>query len=244
MSRIARKYLDASFYHVIIQGNNKEFIFKENRFKNQYLKCFKESIKNLNINVVAYCIMGNHAHFLLQTEKVDEISKLMHKANSKYAMYYNFINERVGYVFRDRFLSEPIMNQKYLIQCIKYIHLNPVKANITKKCEGYKYSSYNDYILNKDIILDQGIISKEEYEDICKSDECTRNFLDIDRNINEDIKNGIKEYMNKENYKIFNVYDNREIFKNLIYFLKTEYKINYIDSFNFFGISKNLFRNL
>ena len=56
------------------------------------------------------------------------------------------MENRVGYVFRDRFLSEPITNQKYLLHCISYIHNNPVKANIVKRCKDYKFSSYCDYI--------------------------------------------------------------------------------------------------
>lgn len=244
MSRKARNYFEASFYHVIIQGNNKEFIFKEDRFKNQYLNLFKQSIGSLRIKVIAYCIMGNHAHFLIQTESIVNLSTIMHKVNGRYAQYYNFMNERVGYVFRDRFLSEPILNQKYLVQCIKYIHLNPVKANITKKSEDYKYSSYNYYVSNKERILRKGIISSEEYNDICNSNKCSRNFLDIDRNINEDIENGIREYILKERLKLTNLFDNRKIFKNLLYYLKSECKINYKDSCKYFEISKNLLRNL
>ena len=120
MPRIARDVFDASFFHVIVQGINKEFIFKEERFINQYLKLIRKHIDNFNVEIIAYCIMGNHAHFLLKTDSIEEISKVMHKTNGMYAKYYNFINERVGYVFRDRFLSEPIMNQRYFIQCIKY----------------------------------------------------------------------------------------------------------------------------
>ena len=69
MPRSARKILDASFFHVIIQGINKEFIFKEERFKNQYLKEFNNNIKDTNIDIIAYCIMDNHAHFFVKDRK-------------------------------------------------------------------------------------------------------------------------------------------------------------------------------
>ena len=244
MARKARNYLNAPFYHVIIQGNNKEFIFKEERFKKRYIKILKKCIQDTNVKIIAYCLMGNHAHFLMKTPNIDEISKIMHNINTQYAKYYNYINERVGYVFRDRFLSEPVLNQKYLIQCIKYIHLNPVKAGITKNVDEYKYSSYNYYKLNKEIVLKQGDISNNEYNEICKSNQCSRNFLDIERNIDEDIENGIREYLNKEKCMLINLYDDRKIFKNLIYYLKIECKINYVDTCKYFGITKNLLRNL
>ena len=146
MSRIARKYKKASFFHVITQGINKEYIFKEERYIYQYLKIFRKYSKELNIEIKAYCIMGNHTHFLLKVDKIEDLSKLMQKVNSVYARYYNYMeNNRVGYVFRDRFVSEPIDSKRYLIQCIKYIHMNPVKAKIVKEKEDYKFSSYKFY---------------------------------------------------------------------------------------------------
>ena len=244
MPRIARDILSASFFHVIVQGINKEFIFKEERFKNQYLKELYKNLKNANIQVIAYCIMDNHAHFLLKSEKIQEISKLMQKTNGRYAKYYNFINERVGYVFRDRFLSEPILNQRYFIQCIKYIHLNPVKANMVKKCEEYRYSSFEYYLKNKDEILYNGDISDEEYIDICNSNYCIRNFLDVDRDIREDIENGIAEFMHKEKKSVVDLLYERRVFKDLVYFLKINEKINYRDICKYFEISKKLIKNL
>lgn len=244
MSRMARDYLKASFFHVIVQGINKEFIFKEERFKNQYLKLLNDNIKDTNIDVIAYCIMDNHAHFLLKTEKIEDISILMQKTNGVYAKYYNYMNERVGYVFRDRFLSEPIMNQRYFIQCIKYIHLNPVKANMVEKCENYKYSSFNFYLKRKEEITRKWNVSYEEYYDICNSNYCIKNFLDIDRNIREDIENGIAEFMHTEKRSIISILQERKIFKDLVYFLKINEKINYKDICSYFQISKKLLKSL
>ena len=78
----------------------------------------------------------------------------MKTLNEDYARYYNYVKNRVGYVYRDRYLSEPITNRNYLLNCISYIHNNPVKAGIVKKCEEYKYSSYNDYINKTNYIND------------------------------------------------------------------------------------------
>lgn len=146
ISRVARKYENSSFFHIIVQGINKEYIFQEEKFKITYLKQINRFSNELEINIIAYCIMDNHAHFLIMCDKIENLSKLMQKVNSVYAKYYNYIMKRVGYVFRDRFLSEAIDNKRYFIHCIKYIHLNPVKANIVDKCEKYKYSSYNYFL--------------------------------------------------------------------------------------------------
>ena len=82
MPRIARDVFDASFFLFFVQGINKEFIFKEDRFKNQYLNLIRKNIKCFNVEIIAYCMMGNHAHFLLKTESIEEISKVMHKIYS------------------------------------------------------------------------------------------------------------------------------------------------------------------
>ena len=244
MSRVARNSFNASFFHIMIQGINKEFIFKEERFKNQYLKLIRDNIEKIDTEIIAYCIMGNHAHFLLKSNDIKEISSVMHKTNGMYAKYYNFVNERVGYVFRDRFLSEPILNQRYFIQCIKYIHLNPVKAKIVLKCEEYKYSSFNYYLKHKSEIINKGNISEEEYKDICDSNHCTRNFLDIDRNMKEEIEDGVREFLYKEKIETKTIFLDRKVFKNMIYFLKIEEKISYAEICKYFEISRNLISNL
>ena len=248
ISRIARKYLENSFFHVIVQGINKEYIFQEEKYKNTYLKEINKFSKELNINIIAYCIMDNHAHFLIKTNNMENLSKLMQKVNSKYAKYYNYINDRVGYVFRDRFLSETIDNKRYFIQCIKYIHLNPVKAGIVSSSKNYKYSSYTNF-LNKNNYenneLIKEILTKQEYKEICNSNYCERNFIDIEKkNIEENIKYGIQDYMKTRKCKIYEIYMNREILKELIKFLKVVYKIKYTETQKFFEIKRGTMEGL
>jgi hypothetical protein len=89
----------------------------------------------------------------------------MKSVNTRFAMYYNEEEKRVGYVFRDRFRSEAIYNQEYLYKCLAYIHLNPVEAKIVVEPGDYKYSSYNDFIYRT------GIASKENLRIIFGSSE-------------------------------------------------------------------------
>ena len=107
MPRIPRKCYDTSFFHVIVQRLKKEYIFNEERYIKQYLKLLNKHKEENNIEVLAYCIMNNHAHMLLYINKIAEMSKFMQKVNTQYAKYYNYMNKgRVGYVFRDRYVSE------------------------------------------------------------------------------------------------------------------------------------------
>ena len=77
MPRLARKYLESNYFHIIIQGINREYIFEDNNLKEAYLNILKKNLKETNVNILAYCIMDNHAHFLIYSEDTTEISKLM-----------------------------------------------------------------------------------------------------------------------------------------------------------------------
>ena len=102
-----------------------------------------------NSKLVAYCVMSNHAHILVYTEDIREISLFMKKVNTTYAIYYNKNEERVGYVFANRYYSQSIKNERHLLICIQYIHQNPVKAGLANLPIEYKFSSFKDYYKNK-----------------------------------------------------------------------------------------------
>lgn len=141
MSRIQRRNMkDSSFFHIMVQGINKEYIFDGKKGAERYLKLIYENKEG--IQIIAYCIMQNHVHILIQADSIENIGSWMRKANTSYAMYYNKKSNRVGYVFRDRYKVQPIKDAKHLYACIEYIHNNPVKANICKTKKEYKYSSY------------------------------------------------------------------------------------------------------
>lgn len=138
----------------MVQGLNKEYIFNKNYYKDKYISLINKYKKKYNIIILSYCIMDNHAHILLYTEEINQLSMFMQNINSKFALYYNKDITRVGYVFRGRYNSEYINNKKYLLNCLNYIHMNPVKANIIKKPGDYKYSTYNDYLTKTGIVND------------------------------------------------------------------------------------------
>ena len=157
MPRKARKEIKSNYVHLIVQGINKEKIFQKKEWKEGYIRILKTKIESMNIEVLAYCIMDNHAHFLVYYEKLEELSSLMRKVNTTYAMRYNKINKRVGFVFRDRFYTQPILNEVHLYNCLVYIHKNPIKARICFDMKDYNYSSYNEYVKEKKLITDNSI---------------------------------------------------------------------------------------
>ena len=155
MARISRKSTKSNYYHAMVQGIAKEYIFEENSFKNEYKDLLMKKAKLNNVLIISYCIMSNHVHVLIKTENSKNLSKMMSQVNSSYGKFYNRTQNRVGYVFRDRYRAEPIFNINHLQNCVRYIHENPVKAGVVNECGKYLYSSFNDY---KNETIDKCII--------------------------------------------------------------------------------------
>lgn len=178
MSRLPRSFINSNFFHVMIQGINREYIFEDEFFKKVYLKYIFEESVMLNINIISFCVMDNHVHLLLNIKNIEDMSILMKKTNQRYALFYNKMKSRVGYVFRNRYRSEPICDERYLYQCILYIHRNPIKARITEKLDEYEYSSTMEYSIKKVNKILNGNLLK--YTD--KRDGEKLEFIDIKEN--------------------------------------------------------------
>lgn len=202
MPRINRKYYISSFLHVMVQGINKEDIFKNDYYKKVYLNLIIKNFKEYNLKILSYVIMNNHAHMLISYDKIEELSKFMHLINTKYAKFYNKNENRVGYVFRDRYKCEQIKDEKHLFNVLPYIHYNPVKAKIVNCTEKYKFSSYNDYI-NGNIDKENAYILFNTYNYIEKFNEIHKNYSES-KEMKEDKIDNYEEVIKnfKKMYKI------------------------------------------
>lgn len=199
MPRFPRNYLKTSFFHVMSQGINKNFIFEDSIDIKFYIKNMYEIKDKYNVKIIAYCIMNNHVHMLLETAGVENLSKYMHCLNTRFGQYYNKKYKRVGYVFRDRYKAEGIYNEKQLYNCIKYIYDNPVKAEICKKPEEYEFSNYKKI----------DFIDDEEYA-----------FIDVEEDKEIICEKLVKEFLNKKKMKMEEVRENKAELKKLIKILK------------------------
>ncbi len=140
----------------MMRGNNRKRIYEKNRDKAKLLDIMMKIKEATGFKLLAYCIMDNHIHLLLKEE--ENLSNLMKKINLRYAAYFNTKYNKIGHVFQDRFRSEPVEDDRYLLCLMRYIHNNPVEAKMTKEPEEYKWSSYNDYISKSSIITDVDFI--------------------------------------------------------------------------------------
>ena len=138
-----------NIYHIMIRGVNKEIIFYDTADKKKFLQILKYYLSKYSVEIIAYCLMNNHVHFLLKSK--EDFSKFMQCIQTVYATYFNKKYKRIGHLFQDRFKSIPVEEERYLLECVRYIHQNPVKANIST-IEKYKWSSYNEYIKNSKLV--------------------------------------------------------------------------------------------
>jgi REP element-mobilizing transposase RayT len=158
MGRNWREEYKGGIYHVIARGNNKEYIFKQSIDKGYFIKLLKETIEGMNYRIFGYVLMDNHYHILIQTMD-KKLQEIMHQINNKYSKYFNYKYKRVGHVFEGRYKSVIIQDERYLLGVLRYIHQNPIKANMCQEVSEYKWSSDVFYrrglrgFVNTDIIL-------------------------------------------------------------------------------------------
>lgn len=149
MPRAAREKCGNSIYHICVRGNNKQDIFLDNEDREEYLKRVRNYEERYKMRIYAYCLMTNHVHLLIYDNDQD-ISKFMQGLSLSYVIYFNKKYGRTGHLFQDRFTSVIMKNDMQLIYVSRYIHLNPVRANMVHRASEYRWSSYSAYEIGND----------------------------------------------------------------------------------------------
>lgn len=136
-----------AMYHVTSRGNRRNDIFKEEQDYIVYLENLKEAIEyyETNYKIISYCLMTNHVHLQIKTHD-KHIWYLISRINKSYARNFNNKYNYVGHLFQSRYNAELIEEDRYVLEASKYIHLNPVRANMVNNPQDYKWSSYSMYI--------------------------------------------------------------------------------------------------
>lgn len=145
MARKPRQESSAQYYHVMVRGINRDFFFKRDSEKQLFLELVKEQREDKLLELAAWCIMDNHVHMIVKAG-IASMSKAIKIISVKFAARYNKAYERTGPVFGDRYRSESIEDDTYLLGVLRYIHLNPVKAGMTVSPSQYQWSSYGEYV--------------------------------------------------------------------------------------------------
>ncbi len=148
MPRKQRIQYPGAWYHVMNRGGAHQNIFRSNTHYELFTSLLSDAHEKYQAEIHAYCLMSNHYHLLLHCPN-ENLSKIMQYISKIYTQRFNKIHAIDGSLFRGRFKSIPVDADNYLLQVSRYMHLNPVAANITRKPEDYPWSSYK-YYLNSD----------------------------------------------------------------------------------------------
>ena len=171
--RQARLTYEGAFHHVTNRGIKGEDIFPGNSEKVQFLEYLKEYSKKLHIRLLAYCVMDNHYHLIIQNLS-GRMSDFLKLVNGSYGMFYRKTHGGKGYVFQNRYHSTLIQEDSYLLTAIAYVLQNPVRAGLVKNFNDYTWSSAGEYYsAGESHIVDRGYV-----EGLFESREMFISFVD------------------------------------------------------------------
>jgi REP element-mobilizing transposase RayT len=134
MPRQARLDVPGALHHIMVRGINKANIFEDSEDKSRFLERLGQNVLEGKCSVYAWVLMDNHVHILFKSGK-HGISAIMRKQLTWYAQYYNRRHKRSGHLFENRYKSILCDEDNYLLALVRYIHLNPLRANIVKTIE-------------------------------------------------------------------------------------------------------------
>jgi len=148
MARKPRVEIEGAFYHVIVRGNQRQKIFRDNRDRLTYLERVEHYRQRYRFKIYAYVLMSNHVHLLLETGKTP-LSKILQGIQFTYTQYYNRRYRTVGHLFQGRYKAILCDRDAYLLELVRYIHLNPARLKNPQRLAGYRWSSHWAYLGQK-----------------------------------------------------------------------------------------------
>ena len=154
MPRTPRVKSISGVYHVIMRGIGRQLIFEDDSDRRALLDKLAK-LGESGLVVYAWCLMANHFHLLVR-EGNEPIGVSMKRLGVSYAMHFNLKTGHVGHVFQDRFASEPVEDDEYLLTVVRYIHNNPEKAGMCAH-DAYPWSSYREY-LGSPVVCDTSLV--------------------------------------------------------------------------------------
>ncbi len=148
MARRPRLFAPGLLYHVIVRGNQRRKTFLNDGDYQVYLTRLGQYRRRYDYTVHAYCLMPNHVHLLVESSR-QPLAKFMQGLQQSYSQYFNLHHRKSGHVFQGRYKAIVCDKDEYLLQLIRYIHLNPVRAGMVKEPEKYSYSGHRAYLDGK-----------------------------------------------------------------------------------------------
>jgi len=161
MARKPRIHYPGAVYHVILRGNDGQDIFYSKKDRFYLYNLIQEGIDRFGHRVHAFCLMTNHLHLVVQVG-VTPLAKIIQNTSFRYTRYINKRKKRIGHLFQGRYRALLIDVDNYLLELVRYIHNNPLRAGLVQDLSQYQWSSHRAYIgqdknswLTQDFVLSQ-----------------------------------------------------------------------------------------
>jgi len=196
MARLPRFVVPGQPQHVIVRGNNRSEIFCTDEDYRFYLEKLELACKQHGCEVHAYVLMANHVHLLMTPLAEQSLSKTLQMLGRYYVQHFNYRYQRTGTLWEGRYKATLIDSEAYLLTCMRYIELNPVRAAMVSQPSEYPWSSYHCNALGK---ADALVTPSLEYTQL-GSDEMERqaNYGQLfDQHLADTDVNEIREATNK-----------------------------------------------
>ncbi|MBA4142737.1 MAG: transposase, partial [Nitrosospira sp.] len=196
MARLTRFILPGQPQHVILRGNNRSEIFCAEADYRFYLDKLQLACEKHNCDIHAYVLMTNHVHLLITPHEEQSLSKAMQMLGRYYVQYFNHCYRRTGTLWEGRYKATLIDTEAYLLTCMRYIELNPVRAGMVEHSSEYRWSSYGFNALGQTNNL---MTPHHEYRCLGNNDKERRNVYQqlFEQHIPEESINAIREATNK-----------------------------------------------
>jgi REP element-mobilizing transposase RayT len=149
MGRPLRIEYPGAFYHITSRGNERKPIYQANRDYEKFLAYLESASERYGAQIHCFCLMPNHYHLLLETPR-GNMAAILHHINTSYTNYFNAKHGRVGHLFQGRYRAILVEKGAYALELSRYIHLNPVRAELVEEPFAYAWSSYSAFIREKD----------------------------------------------------------------------------------------------
>ena len=146
MARLARLTVPGYPHHVIQRGNNRQAIFASPEDHRFMLALLADNASKFAVHLHAYVLMGNHFHLLATPQADTSLPQMMQAVGRRYVRYFNDRHGRSGSLWEGRYRSTLIETERYLLACMVYIDLNPVRAGMVAEARDYPWSSHGHYV--------------------------------------------------------------------------------------------------
>lgn len=145
MSRKPRIQIPGGVYHVMLRGNGGQVIFPDANDGAAFLDLLAEGTQRFGFRCHGYCLMPNHAHLVLQAGATP-LSRAMQNLAFRYSRHINARERRIGHLFQGRYKAILVDADSYLLELVRYVHLNPVRAGLCDKPEAWRWSGHRAYL--------------------------------------------------------------------------------------------------